>query len=301
MLRHVLAVRVSALRNLDIEVRFDPQEGLPRVRAEGSALEQVFLNLVVNAEYALEQTPSPRALRITTSLVEGEVRVEVEDNGAGVPPGLSERVFEPFFTTKPAGEGTGFGLAVAAGVVSQLGGTIRVSEAELGGARFSVWIPVGSDSRASFPGPESAWSGRPRTEVAETAEDAVVALQILVVDDEPSIRRALNRYFTRLGHLVTVAENGGRALELLDQCSPTGGYDVVLSDLNMPGTTGIELIAALQARGDDHADRCILMTGNSSRCEVARAVGALDAPVVFKPFDLDEVRRLVERVASGPH
>ena len=142
VLADVIDILAYGLRNTDVEIIREDQPDLPPVLADDDQLHQVFLNLAVNAQQALETAPSPRRLWLRTLTDGNVVRIEVADNGPGVPPELRAQVLEPFFTTKPFGVGTGLGLSVCHGIVSAHGGAILVDDRPGGGARFVVTLPV---------------------------------------------------------------------------------------------------------------------------------------------------------------
>jgi len=128
-----------------VEKDLDPE--LPPMRATLNELEQVVMNLIVNARQALDDGPcTPKTLKVRTGSRDSEVWVEVSDNGGGIPDHLLERIFDPFFTTKAAGKGTGLGLSICESIVSKLGGRIEAMNNDIGGATFLVFIPVGEAS-----------------------------------------------------------------------------------------------------------------------------------------------------------
>jgi C4-dicarboxylate-specific signal transduction histidine kinase len=125
-----------------VEKDLDPE--LPPLRASLNELEQVVMNLIVNARQALDESPrDPKTLRVRTGSREGAVLIEVSDNGSGIPDHLREKIFDPFFTTKAAGKGTGLGLSISQSIVSKFGGRIEVCSNEGGGATFVVFVPTG--------------------------------------------------------------------------------------------------------------------------------------------------------------
>jgi signal transduction histidine kinase len=143
-----LRLRNYSLRSADIDVQLDLARGLPRIRGDDQRLQQVLLNLVVNAEYAMQRAPV-KQLRITTAAHEQGILLTVADTGTGMAEETRQRIFEPFFTTKPAGQGTGLGLSVSYGIVQAHGGTIAV-ESQLGaGSVFRVYFPTAGATPAS--------------------------------------------------------------------------------------------------------------------------------------------------------
>jgi CheY-like chemotaxis protein len=213
-----------------------PASLLP-VRAGRAALEQVLLNLCLNARDAMEGEVSPRlALRVLAAPAPGFVRVEVQDNGCGMSPEVRQRLGEPFFTTKPPGRGTGLGLTSAFGIVRELGGRIEV-ESEVGrGTTFRVCLPL-ADTTPTATTPPS---------VVASAPD--VRGKILVIDDEHLIRTTASRMLTRLGYEPVLAEDGARGLAALERDPEVLA---VIVDVSMPGLSGPEVLARVRASRPD--------------------------------------------------
>jgi CheY-like chemotaxis protein len=208
------------------------------------------------------------------------VRIEIADNGPGVPAALRDQIFDPFFTTKPVGTGTGLGLSVCHGIVSTHGGAITVEDRPGGGACFTVTFPscrVERDVAASLP---AAGEGR--------------GGEVLVVDDEPEVVTMLKEALMRDGHHVVTAPNGAVALEMLR----VGRFDAVLCDIRMPHLDGPGLLRALGMIRPDLLGRILLMTG-----DVLRAAAALPPEVadllLEKPLDPAEVRRRVRSLIES--
>src|SRR5881409_1413868 len=158
--------------------------------ADAHQLQQVFLNLITNAEQAMERAErDQQRLTVRTRRTGDLLRIEVEDTGPGIPPNLLERIFNPFFTTKPTGSGTGLGLSISLGIVREHEGKIWAENAQQGGARFLVELPI-TQPRAS--GEHAA-----TPQVQLQGNDS---LRVLVVDDEASVRVSLQRYLAAKGH-----------------------------------------------------------------------------------------------------
>ena len=249
------------------------------VRVDPGQLEQVMMNLAINAVHAM---PDGGTLTVTTAAAPGvmlpgnkgdraAVAVSITDTGTGMPEAVRLRIFEPFFTTKPAGEGTGLGLATSYAIVRAADGLIRV-ETELGrGTRFEVLLPLqGEADRAPDPR-HSPHAGAARARPGET---------ILLVEDEAAIRRALARVLESSGYRVLEAANGADALRVAG--AEPGTIALMLTDVMMPGIGGKELVQRL--RVERPAMRVILMSGYTDDDLLRRELG--DARYVFlqKPF-----------------
>jgi PAS domain S-box-containing protein len=275
-----------------IELQLDLAPGLPAVLADAGQLEQVLMNLVVNArdsmptggtlhlatrEAALDdrQAPSGKAGRY--------VVVSVRDTGTGIDESLRERIFEPFFTTKPQGRGTGLGLAVSYGIVKQHGGLIAFRSQVGKGTTFEVTLPTTS----SLPDGRRATTEPVVRGGSET---------VLVAEDEPVIRAMAERTLVRLGYRVLLASDGEEALALFRE--HRGAVDLALLDVVMPRLHGTQALDAMRAQRPGL--RAILMSGYAD--EILREpAGAWRAvPFLTKPFSPDELARRVRQVLDGP-
>ncbi|AHG90065.1 PAS sensor protein [Gemmatirosa kalamazoonensis] len=260
------------------------------VRVDRVAIEQVLTNLVVNA---LQAAPGG-TVRVVASATPTELRVAVEDEGPGIPRDVLPRVFEPFFTTKPVGMGTGLGLSVSLGIAERHGGTLRAENREAPhdrGARLVLALPL-------VDGPAVAHTGV----AAPAAVESAVAgpRRVLVVDDEEAIRRALARFFVRRGWEVDEAADGGPAFDrLVDGAEGRApSYDLVISDLRMPGVSGAALHDRVAERYPDLLDRLIFATGDLVSPEAAEFVERTSCPVLEKPFRFATLDGLVERATT---
>jgi CheY-like chemotaxis protein len=210
--------------------------------------------------------------------------LEISDNGPGIPPELQSRIWDPFFTTKAEGEGTGLGLAMVHGIVTGYDGTIEVDSEPGSGTRFIVSLPA--DTRAA-PSIETEVRGN----TTPPREQAARALDVLVVDDEPGIRRVLTRYFASRGHAVVSARDGAEAVKLARQST----FDVVICDLRLPGMDGYEVISRIRSLPAGVRTRCIIMSGGGpAAVEALRNDTVMVSAVIEKPYDIEELRRAVE-------
>ncbi len=252
-----------------------------------AGIEQVITNLVINGA----QAAGPKGGVWLDARRDGaHFVIDVRDDGRGIADDVLPRIFEPFFTTKPMGQGTGLGLSVSRGVVEQHGGWIvaRNRDAADGGrgAQFIVRIPLPAQVIAVA------------DSVADSAPDthADGARRVLIVDDEATIRQALTRFYQRRGWVVTQAEDGARAFEqLVGGCEP---FDLVISDMKMPGISGIDLHAAIQEVRPDLVDRLLFCTGEVDSAAVSAFVADTNCRVLLKPFDLRTLASLSDDIAN---
>ena len=284
--RHVLKLRRYSLDTNNILACEDLDPALRHVWGDRGQLEQVVLNLVVNAEQALDEHDGERRLAVRTRAAGDTAILEVIDSGPGIRATDLERIFDPFWTTKAPGVGTGLGLSLVHNILTEQGGSIHVASEPGRGARFTVEL-------VAAPPPETS-----PVPLAQSPLTAAVrpSLRVLLVDDEPGIRVSLARFLERRGHHVDVAAEGEEALRLLDEPT-TDPFDLVVSDLRMPGLPGEQLLQRLLERDPDWTRRIVFITGDAANPRTAAAIGHV--PVVLKPFDLAALAELLEaRVAE---
>jgi PAS domain S-box-containing protein len=292
-LERMLALLVSEGGELRLEL--DPTLGL--VHADPGQVEQLILNLAVNARDAIAGRVGGRITIATSNATlrdefahwrvapaPGEyVRLEVRDNGIGMDAATQSRIFDPFFTTKAAGHGTGLGLATVYGITKQSRGYVWVTSAPGEGATFTVYLPRAVER-----------AGAAEPDVARGAEDAGV---VLLVEDEDGVRRVARRALELHGFRVIEASNGTQAL---DHASREPAIALLLTDVMMPEMLGPDLVSQLRELRPDVP--VLYMSGHAE--EVARA-GLLDPSVPFlgKPFTpaqlVAKVREVLESAAGG--
>ena len=294
VIRHIVDTQRYALDTRGVRVVLQLAAEPVHVQGDTARLEQVMLNLVVNARQALEAmrgeravTQSPLELRIATRLDgDGHVMITVSDNGAGISPALLGRIWDPFFTTKEEGVGTGLGLSVVHSIVTEHGGVVDV-QSELGrGTEFSVRLPaVEAPAEVEATGDEGIVVG---DELVSTGR----ALDILVVDDEAAIISFLTRFLTSRGHAVVAASDGLHALRIAEQFT----FDVVVCDLHMPEMDGVDLIGRMRRLASCAGTRYVLSSGDGAGSPLmgrAEAVG-VDG-LLAKPYTIEKLVEVVEQ------
>jgi len=272
VLDDTLELRGYELRVRGIDVRREYDESIPDTMADAHQLQQVFLNLITNAEQAMEQKEGHHRLTVSTRRNGDAIRIEVEDTGAGIPANLIERIFNPFFTTKPTGSGTGLGLSISLGIVREHEGKIWAENSSQSGsgARFVVEIPI------TEPRP----SGE-HTAVAHVESPSADSLRVLVIDDEASVRVSLQRYLAAKGHQVETTASGEDGLLRLKASK----YDAVILDMRMPDLSGEQLYERLRSNDPTHAERVIFTTGDLVNEQMRRFLDGTGRPCVAKPFE----------------
>jgi PAS domain S-box-containing protein len=281
--RRTFALRSYYLSTLNIAVALDLDPAEPKIWADASELQQMLLNLLINAEQALVTVEGPRAITIRTRADENEVRLEIADSGPGIPREIRDRIFDPFFTTKPEGVGTGLGLSICYGIAREHGGRIWVESEPGKGARFGVVLP--RDQRLET---------RPTPDAPIAPPAAVGDLTVLVVDDETALRDALIRFLDRHGIHAEGVADGAEALRVLRQ----RGFDVIISDVRMPGMSGREFLERLRRDWPHLVSRLVFSTGDTFATDTAALLKQSGVPTVTKPYDLTALERVIRETAS---
>lgn len=250
---------------------------LPAIRVEGVSMQQIVMNLVINARDAMEgrgevqvlarlaEMPQARCSSCSQLLSGQFVEVAVRDHGPGIPEAVFERMFDPFFTTKPVGKGTGMGLSVVHGIVHEFGGHLVV-ETGAWGTTFRILFPIPSEAEQQQP------------VVKETPRLLGQGERVLVVDDEAPVAEMLGELLESHGYAVEVMTDSQQALRRLRQ--PEDPVDLLLTDLLMPGLDGVELIRL--ARGHNPNLPVVMMSGQAALLQHE----LMSWPVLSKPVDV---------------
>jgi PAS domain S-box-containing protein len=274
-----LALRSYDQRAMNISVTTELEAGLPQVFADAHQIQQVLLNLIINAEHAMLAAHGRGALLVRTrhDIDRESVAIDVCDDGPGVPPELRNKIFDPFFTTKEVGKGTGLGLTVAYAIVQEHNGRIRCVPPEGSGACFVVELPV--------QGVEPAQKPKPVTPSME----AVRGASILLVEDESALAAAVAEALSDVGLKVDYAGDGEDALSGLRRST----YDVIICDLKMPRVDGMTLYRAIAAATPALARRVIFVTGDVAGTDAERFLEETGCRWLAKPFRLADLLRAV--------
>jgi PAS domain S-box-containing protein len=278
----------------DIELRIALDPALGRVRTDRGQMDQVLMNLVVNARDAM-----PRGGKLTISCVNARlaaadareqspvvpgdyVLLEVRDDGCGIDPAIRARIFEPFFTTKGVGQGTGLGLSTVYGIVKQNGGHVWVDSEPGHGSSFKIYLPR-VEAEASTPA------------VDERSHQRTGAETVLVVEDEEEVRELVSMILGQDGgYAVLAASNGDEAVRLAGRAAP---IHLVITDGVMPGIALGDMIATL--RSLQPRAKVLLMSGYTGELEVRLGALGSDLPFLAKPFTSDALLRKVGEVLDG--
>lgn len=253
------------------------------VMGDASRIEQLVMNLIVNAEEALPEEGKEDARIVVRTRVDGDsCIIEVEDTGPGVPEQARNRVFEPYFSTKTRRE-SGFGLATVYGVVTGHGGEVMVTEGELGGALFRVRLPACALPEVAEPAPDEPPIERGRG-------------CLLVIDDEEVLREATETALSTLGYRTLSAASGARGVEVYREHSDE--IDAIILDMSMPGLSGRQTY--LRLRELDTSVRVLLTTGHARDLETEALIELGVREFVEKPWSLQTLSAALVRVLRTP-
>lgn len=320
LMERTLALRSYELKVNNIEVITDFDPHLPLVVADGAQLQQVFLNLIINAEQAMQQAhgsghlfvrtrgKAPRSEQGGPSLKGGPapapqpsngqrqasgdprlqtntlVEIIVADDGPGIPPAHLHRIFEPFFTTKPVGQGTGLGLSISHSIIEQHGGRLSAGNRSEGGAEFVIELPVVMETNEYL-------SSEPRE---DPSLPPTPPKQILVIDDEPSIVRLLQTIAASEGHSVETATDGCAALTKLRHRI----YDLIFCDVRMPLINGQQLYQELKRFNGTLAKRIVFITGDVINADTRAFLEQTGSHFLEKPFHRQDLVRLMRTLLA---
>jgi len=304
LVESTLELQRASLAGSHVRLKTETEERLPRVRGDQGQLQQVLLNLLQNAQQAMQDSGRGSLLRVrTASAGPGRVRLEVSDDGPGIPEALHGRIFDPFFTTKPPGKGSGLGLAIVSGFVRQHGGTIAVFSSQNEGTRFVVELPAAEEAWQSVQPHEFKQDRQTASFPAALSEGGTVSAsgsvspppRILVVEDEPTVAALIGDVLREEGMEVDVLPDGAKALELVQHSS----YDLVICDVRMPGMDGQIFFEALAQARSPLRDHVLFVTGDGVAARTRDFLVRHHLPYVAKPFRVEELCLAVRGLLSS--
>lgn len=265
-----------------VEINLQIEDALPQICADPDQITQAIVNLIINAEQAIGEAGIGGTVRVSarSDPHQRKIELEVEDDGPGIAADIRGRVFEPFFTTKGVGQGTGIGLAVCHRVISAHKGKIEIGTAEPTGTRFTITLPVGKLSEADQP---------PLTSMAEKPK----SIRVLVIDDEADVADLNVEVLQRGGYEADAVHHAENALDMLR----TRRYDVVLSDLNMPGLDGRGVFEAISKEFPKLVSRTGFITGDTMGRASQAFLEESHRPYVEKPVSPTELRAFVAQLS----
>jgi len=292
-----------AAGKIHVELDLDPV--LPLVRGDAGQLQQVLMNLLGNAQQALEQQGRGGTIRVRTRHESGSVTITVEDTGPGIPQAILARVFDPFFTTKPAGVGTGLGLSIVLSIAREHGGQVRVASPPGKGASFTIELPAlalralpsvdldprGHSLRRSDRGERQASTLAVAAPALGHSERSGQGKRILVVEDEPTVARLIADVLEEEGFTVRVLLDGREALEQ----ATSESFDLVICDMKMPGLDGQHFYRSLKRGGNSLANSFLFVTGDTIGPQTRAFLSQNHLVYLSKPFRMEELTEQVWR------
>jgi two-component system NtrC family sensor kinase len=283
-----IAERTVALRSYEWKVRnistkSDLARDLPMTAGDPHRLQQAVLNLLVNAEQALEGSRSGGHIEVRTRrLASNRISLEISDDGPGIPPEIASRIFDPFFTTKSSGEGTGLGLSIVQRIVQEHGGQVAFENLPAGGTKFAIDLP-GVSFRAH---------DKHTSEKAPNEKRYLLRGRILIVEDEPTVAQLISDVLSEEGHETEAALDSREALDILSHRQ----FDVVICDLRMPRLDGPAFREELVKMGSPLQDRILFITGDTLGPQSREFLQKNAFPCLAKPFLVEELKIAVDRL-----
>jgi signal transduction histidine kinase/ActR/RegA family two-component response regulator len=282
--RNVMQLREYQENVENITITADLSEDLPYAWGDPHQLEQVFLNLIVNAEDAIADVQRrPGLIHIKTSSESGRLQVAISDNGSGIHARDMARIFDPFFTTKDRYRGTGLGLSICAEIVKDHGGELYAWSTYGAGSTFTLELPVRHEIEPEEVQPVRSSEGQ-----------CLRGKQILVIDDEIHITELIFDVLARQGARIDVANSGIEALEQIKKKN----YDVIICDQRMPGVSGQRLYRLVELLNPDLRYRFLFVTGDVVSAETKRFFTQAGVQYIRKPFRIQELVDAIEGLLS---
>lgn len=277
------------LENIEIVKDLDPK--LPKTMVDPNQIQQVFTNIILNAEQAMSEFHGHGQLKVQTGIKKNNtIEISFSDDGPGIPQYVIGKVFDPFFTTKEPGKGTGLGLAIAYGIINEHGGEIHVSSREGEGATFVIELPVleqqvvfECDKEEKIP------------KIPNTITNIIKGKRILIVEDEEIVINLIKGVLEEEESMVDIARNGKEALKIIG----TNQYDLIVCDIRMPQMNGIALYNEVKTMNPDLAQRIIFITGDPSS-ETIDFINETGNKFITKPFKIEKFKTRINSIFE-PH
>jgi PAS domain S-box-containing protein len=281
IIENTLILRSYHLKTNNIEVITRLNPSLPLILVDIGQIQEVFLNLIANAETEMKLAHDRGTLQISTELKDGFILITLKDDGPGIAPENIEKIFNPFFTTREVGQGTGLGLSICHGIISSHKGHISVESKPGQGTTFIVELPVITEDKVSDDSQQSEEEKQPAGKG-----------KILVIDDEKVILEFLNRVLTSEGYNVETVNNAAEALEKVQNQR----YSLMLLDIKMPGISGMQFYRQLEQIARSLANRVVFMTGDVMGTDTKDFLEETGAPYITKPFDIQKLKKQINTI-----
>lgn len=276
LIEDCLRLQEHQLNLHNVAVTRELDKTLPKTMADFHQLQQVFMNLIANAQDAMGQQSGQKLLSIKTRRIGGFIRVELADNGPGIPAECIENIFEPFFTTKEPGKGTGLGLSISFGIMAGHNGRIWAENIPGGGARFSMELPLVGEPAAD------------EKKAAGAAPRPLKGQRVLIIDDEQCVMDVT----VRILRLLNLSPDTARDAETGRKKLETGSYDAVLCDYRLPGQNGLDLFKWAITLKPELEKRWIFISGSSGGEELEKS----GRPVLAKPYSFEALQETLGAV-----
>jgi PAS domain S-box-containing protein len=278
-----LELRTYEMKLSNITVEVDLDEGIPHIAADGAQIQQVFLNIMLNAEHAMKKMKKRGTLKVSTELSGKNIIISFTDTGHGISKENLPKIFNPFFTTRKVGEGTGLGLSMSHGIIKQHNGKISV-ESELGqGATFIIELPVTGITDSMEEGEEmdnGIWGNGCK--------------KGLLIDDEKPILSYLSRLLGIWGFESETVANAREAMTIIRK----NDFDFILLDVKMPDMNGLEFYRQLKKTKPDLARKVLFVTGDVLEKATSNFLKENNVPSITKPIDIDKLKESIDMIVN---
>jgi two-component system NtrC family sensor kinase len=266
--------------NISLDLNLSPD--LPKTSADPYQFQQVFINLIKNAQYALKEKGGGK-LTVRSFHQDDKTTIEFIDDGIGMPKEILKKVFDPFFTTREVGQGTGLGLSIVFGIINEHGGRIDV-ESEVGkGSKFRILLPV--------------TTGTVRDEYIKASKSKKLEkpISILIIDDEDSLRNYISEVLSLEGYVIKACSKGEEAIQLLK----TNDYDIIISDIKMPGMNGRDIYDFISEKKPELIEKILFITGDVLGKRTQSFLRTTKCNYIEKPFEIDKLLNEINEIVSS--
>ena len=273
----VLDLRSYQLNKDNIKIKKDYDSNIPNLFIDFHQFQQVFFNLITNAHQIVTENDEG-IIKITTHKNIDKVDIIISDNGPGIDENILDKIFDPFFTTKKKGKGTGLGLSICYGIIKNHNGNINARNNSDKGAEFHIEIPI-----------VNQLNPQKNSYTSKVKEVDLNPKKILIIDDEHVIIDLLQRLLSKEGHNVDIAENGKIALEKIK----INDYELIISDLKMPGMSGKTLFKKLGKINPDLQKKMIFTTGDADSYDAHEFLSKCGCKYINKPFSFEQLKDVI--------